>query len=503
MGKSSSKWENYVLTRGMKVLVKVKEIEQTHENKLKLIFCLLLFSFAVKSYGQVTMNSPAKTVQEDKKTLPFKDRWGFKTNAVDWILLLPNITAEFDLFNSPYKHYTVSLGVKGNWNSSQNYVPDIIYNLLDVRSEFRCYHRTAPRSYQRPDSLKISLFKRLKEDVFTWKHFHPRYWRAYYIGAYVDACNYTLKFGKEGRQGTAYGLGVSGGFGIPLYAYKKNYLDLEFGASVGMVYTKYDVFQRNPDSNYYPVIESKHKDFHFLPYPVVSELRVAFVYRFASIKGKYTQIDEAKREARLERKRLQILAADSINEMRLKVRHERELQRDSLIKVKEAEKLQKSALKDSLEQIRLFEKQAEKAVKDSIRAAAKLEKEQGKKLEEEVKSDSIADQSLQTIVEKMQTDSIPAKIEIIPIEEVPEKTDVKNDTLQMNDPLSSDSIKAEALLKRVSQEVEVTNMYSVLASIDLSEKQQPKQTLPYLQSFVCVRSLTEIKEKGATNEKFV
>lgn len=32
--------------------------------------------------------------------ISFKDRWGIKTNAVDWLLTIPNIGVEFDLGNT-------------------------------------------------------------------------------------------------------------------------------------------------------------------------------------------------------------------------------------------------------------------------------------------------------------------------------------------------------------------------------------------------------------------
>lgn len=557
MGNSSYCWENYVLKQRVGiVLAEAKKEKQNKPKRLRLIFCFFLFSFAISSYGQVSGQSRAKTVDKSESEVSFKSRWAFRTNAVDWILLLPNLTAEFDLFNSPFKHYTLSLGVKGNWNADQNYAPYIVYNLLDVRSEFRWYHRTSPRSYRRPDSLKINIFKRMKEDVFTWKRFHPRYWRAYYIGAYVDACNYSLKFGKEGRQGTAYGLGISGGFGIPLYAYKKNYLDLEFGASVGMVYTKYDVFQRDAESNCYPLVQNKQKDFHLVPYPVISELRVAFVYRFTSIKYKYSRVDEAKREARAQKKYLQSLAKDSINEMRLKMRQQRELQKDSIMQLKEKEKLQKEAMKDSLSQVRLLEKQAEESAKDSIRAAEKLQEKQSEKNKEnkelnkqktkknkeenkeqnkeknkknkKTKKNKVAEgpiegaiggtiggaiggstvtpkdpdsSSLQNLVDSMRNDSLPAKIEIVPIDKMPGRTKEKTDSLQTDtisvestspvdsiptgnsvpadttpaDTISTDSIQATVFIEE-REKTPLVSRHLILASVNACPQQSPIRT---------------------------
>lgn len=71
-----------------------------------------------------------KAVENKDSIMPFKSRWAFKTNAVEWLVLLPNVTAEFDLFGSPYKHYTLSLGIKGNWNTSQNYKPSIVLYII-------------------------------------------------------------------------------------------------------------------------------------------------------------------------------------------------------------------------------------------------------------------------------------------------------------------------------------------------------------------------------------
>ena len=165
------------------------------------------------------------------------------------------------------------------------------------------------------------VFQRLKEEVFTVKRFHPRYWRAYYWGVYADYANYNFKFGKRGMQGSALGLGVSGGFSIPLYGYRENFVDLELGASVGFVYTKYDAYRHDEESNCYPRLPEKSKGGHLVPFPVVSDLRVAFVYRFStSVKNKYKLIDYDKINARTEAKRQKQLRRDSISEARTKIK---------------------------------------------------------------------------------------------------------------------------------------------------------------------------------------
>lgn len=322
--------------------------------KVRLLFCLLFvfyFSSGVECYAQ--SSAMRKTAVEKKDSImPFKSRWAIRTNAVDWLMLLPNLTAEYDLFASPYKHYTLSLGIKGNWNTSQNYKPAIVYNLLDVRTEFRQYFRTTQRNYRRPKSEKISLYKRLKEEVFTKERLQPRLWRAYYWGIYADVADYTFKFGKQGITGSAYGLGLSGGFTVPLYGYRENFIDLELGASVGMVYTKYDAFRHDVESNCYPRLPQQSKAGHIVPFPVVSDLRVAFVYRFSvSAKNKYKLIDQDKINARTERRTLKKNLRDSISDVKHKEKELKDLEKYHKQKDKEKEDKQKKLQKDSLQQV--------------------------------------------------------------------------------------------------------------------------------------------------------
>lgn len=359
------------LVQGKPVSFICKHKKIWHISRIKLLFCVLFLFFSflgVECYAQSSMRK--KAVENKDSIMPFKSRWAFKTNAVEWLVLLPNVTAEFDLFGSPYKHYTLSLGIKGNWNTSQNYKPSIVYNLVDARMEFRKYFRTTQRNFHHLDSA--SFFQRMKEEVFTIKRFHPRYWRAYYWGVYADVANYNFKFGSTGMQGSAYGLGVSGGFSIPLYGYRQNFIDLELGASVGFVYTKYDAYKHDAESNCYPRLPEKSKGGHLVPFPVVSDLRVAFVYRFStSVKNKYKLIDYDKINARAEAKRQKQLRRDSISEARDRAKHLKELQKDSIRLAKEA----LDQIKDSL-------KRQDKLMKDSLEQVKKLEK---KNLKEEKK----------------------------------------------------------------------------------------------------------------------
>lgn len=385
---------NAFLVQGRQVLFIDKCVKKGKYSGIKILSCILfsLFFFSgVECYAQ-SSSIRKKAVENKDSIMPFKSRLAFKTNAVDWLVLLPNVTAEFDLFGSPYKHYTLSLGVKGNWSTSQNYKPSLVYNLFDVRAEVRKYFRTTQRNFHHLDSA--SFFQRLKEEVFTIKRFHPRYWRAYYWGVYADYANYNFKFGKRGMQGSALGLGVSGGYSIPLYGYRENFVDLELGASIGLVYTKYDAYRYDEESNCYPRLPEKSKGGHIVPFPVVSDLRVAFVYRFStSVKNKYKLIDYDKINARTEAKRQKQLRRDSISEARTKIKELKKLQKDSLnlakdslSQIKDSLKKQEKLMKDSLEQVRKLDKEQTSLMKDSLEQIQKLEKEQAKLMKDSLEN---------------------------------------------------------------------------------------------------------------------
>ena len=123
----------------------------------KLVVCFLI---------SITLNNTYAQVQRGKKDdakaelISFKDRWGIKTNAVDWLLTVPNIGVEFDLGNTIRNKRTIGANIKWNWNTSQKYTPSLIFNVFDARVEWRQYFRTRKRGGVTKDA---NLMTRLKE----------------------------------------------------------------------------------------------------------------------------------------------------------------------------------------------------------------------------------------------------------------------------------------------------------------------------------------------------
>lgn len=218
-------------------------------------------------------------------------RVAVRTNAFDWLFVIPNIGLEYRLTEDPYKYMTLGLNAKYNWNTwhatsgNVSYNPPSVYNLLDIRPEFRYYSR--------PFNSK-----------------NQKTWRAQYIGAYANYADYAFKLGEYGLRGhNTFGLGASLGYVLPLYEYKKGAIDVDLGFSVGLIFAKHDAFTHSMDGDYYTRLAEGEKYFSLtqsssrvLPYPIVSEVRVAFVWRRESLRY-HIQKDYAKEEEkqRLER----------------------------------------------------------------------------------------------------------------------------------------------------------------------------------------------------------
>lgn len=247
---------------------------------LKTVVICFLLSITVYQANAQAPKSKKDNAQAEQ--ISFKQRWGIKTNAVDWLLTVPNVGVEFDLGNTIRTKHTLNANLKWNWNTSHDYTPPILFNLFDARVEWRQYFRTRKRGGTTKDA---NLLKRLSETVFTTQRKNPRTNRAYYWGVYANAASYNFKIGKEGKQGTAYGAGLSLGYTAPLYGYKKGNIDLEMGGAIGLLYTSYDTYKHDAESDCYPVVSSKGG--HIVPFPVITDLRVAFVYRFMSVGDKY------------------------------------------------------------------------------------------------------------------------------------------------------------------------------------------------------------------------
>lgn len=282
------------------------DMDRINGNYIYKVLCLLCTMCIHSSVWAQTEATYADTARLNKERIGLWERLDFRTNAVDWGLTIPNVAVEYTLPNlyifkrskagdaNPKKDSlalitttrskrTIGLSIKWNWDTSHEISPPQVFNVFDARVEWRQYFRTRQRSsFTKKPNPKTWL----REHVFTTERRNPRDQRAYYWGIYAHGSTYSFKFAKEGKQGTAYGAGLSFGFSTPLYGYSTGYVDFELGGSVGLLYNSYDVYTHDPESNVYAFNPAKSKS-GIVPYPVITDLRVAFVYRFMSVAKKF------------------------------------------------------------------------------------------------------------------------------------------------------------------------------------------------------------------------
>ena len=230
--------------------------------------------------------------------LSFKDRIAIRTNVVDWVLTSPNFAFDYDIVSTAYDKQSVGVGLKYNWNTAHTYIPQRVYNLFDVRFDYRFYWRQQPfdnrenfyGDWEREWINSSKGFDKLRARANCFRAVEkPKTHISLFVGPYLSFSTFSFKLSaaKDGRQGLAVGAGLTGGVALPLYGYKNgSALDLEFGGSLGFHFATYDFYAVDFDNNEYP--KTGHRNL-FIPFP--SDVRLSLVYRFRSISKQHTEID--------------------------------------------------------------------------------------------------------------------------------------------------------------------------------------------------------------------
>ena len=261
---------------------------------MRLLLLFVLLGIAVPA---------CSAIEKDSLAVPFKDRVAIHTNTVGWLLMTPNLGVEYSFIQNDLKK--VSALVHGRYNpaSLKTYNPNYVYNIGGARAEVRWYYRTryVSQGEVKLDSLECAKYGRFKNfwNKLTTRSYsflareNPRRHRAFYLGPYLAFDKYTIKLSKTGYQGYAFGFGATAGYSFPLYQYKNgSAIDFEMGFSAGVAMSMNDMFNYNADVDCYEYAGSKA--FHFVPFPVVTDARVAFVYRMNSIREQLQGIDQKK-----------------------------------------------------------------------------------------------------------------------------------------------------------------------------------------------------------------
>lgn len=297
------------------------------------LFCTIILNHNLL---QAQSSREGQTQTKKEELLKGIDRWSFKTNALDWFLTIPNAGVEFDLSSSPYNRSTLSVSGRVNWNTWHKFAPPTVFNLWDVKPEYRYYWKPRPKGSR---SGKTAISALIEKD-------NPKEWRAYWLGFYTSYGGYGMKFTDLGWQGKQAGAGFTFGYGMPLYDWKeKGTIDVEFGVSLGCMFSDYENFSHNADGGFYSYVEGSHVDWHVLPFPVMSEIRVAFAYRTKSVKDKYSKIDNAKILERQEKKYQEQLEKEAEAEAKAIADKAKEDEKAAKAKAKEEKKASKAQTK--------------------------------------------------------------------------------------------------------------------------------------------------------------
>lgn len=346
-----------------------------------------LFSLFLLTLVAMDVSAQVRPLQrEQNDTVPFKDRVSIRTNMVDWVLMQPNIGFEFDLIGRDYSKWTIGGDVKGNWTTSNTYKTPAVFDVFGATLEVKRYYRT-----RKVDVKNETFFERIKR-MFSARRKKSHANKVFYWGGYASYGSYALKLGSEGKKGEYYSAGGSIGWGTSLYSYKSGAnIDLEIGGRVGILFTRYDVFRYDRESDCYPIIPEKGKPLHVKPYPVPVDIHVSLVYRFKSIKQKYSrpnfvrqhkmeELDAARKKKQARLSEIKDSLKNIKGSIKDSIKSKVFAKRDSLLQA-DTTGMTKKQLKERERLLKIEEKKAEKLSK----AANKKDKSKKEKAPKEKK----------------------------------------------------------------------------------------------------------------------
>ena len=349
----------------------------------------------------LSLNVSAHSVMDDGHhvdTLSLLERVSLHTNAVDWVIGIPNLAVEFDVKARNYNRWSFMAGVRYRPAMKNTFVMPVVYNIFEVSLEGRGYWRerratpTGIFSHHRMWYEKILSCRAMLPSHPTW---------VFYRGGYVAYTKYSflLKDAINGRQGQAIQAGFTWGFEKPLYQFSDgNSLDLDCGISVGFCMHKTDKYDVDQQNNAYGITEKAEK-WKFNPIPLPKDVHVSFVYRFGNypLQKRYrwrydadvqyrTVMDSLYSDA--ESRALQKYIADSIySVVYMDFRHVY----DSVLAVRTAEEkeLQIEQTRKEIETLKAESEQQGEALFEVEPGKAKKEKKsKGKKKKEEEKTEA-------------------------------------------------------------------------------------------------------------------
>lgn len=259
----------------------------------------MIFLFCMLSLQHLSGQNTDQRLDEGSAS--FKERIAIRTNVVDWVLTTPNIAFDYDVVNTPYDKKSVGIAFKYNWNTTHTYIPKQVYNLFDLRLDYRFYWRQQPYDerpaygdWERGWLKSAKGIDKLRARISCFRGAEtPKLDVSFFVGPYLSGSTFSIKLNPAdkalGKQGVVWGGGLTGGVAMPLYGYENgSALDLEIGGSVGWHFASFNLYSVDVESNCYHM-QGHHNKWTW--YPLLTDARVALVYRFRTIAKQHNEIN--------------------------------------------------------------------------------------------------------------------------------------------------------------------------------------------------------------------
>ena len=210
-------------------------------------------------------------------TLSMANRVAFRTNGVDWLMLVPNLGVEVDVKNNNWSRWSIGVSGRYNWTTSHTFKHPLVWDEQGVRLELRNYWRT-----RKIDGRAVKRHTRWYDKLFSQRRMEQRhplttYYRGYFVS--FDKYAYRFSFNEDGRRGKNILVGMSYGIVRPIYKFSDgSSIDVDFGISAGWGLESYSKFKYSREFDSY-LITSVNSRWKPMKYPVVNEIRAGFVYR--------------------------------------------------------------------------------------------------------------------------------------------------------------------------------------------------------------------------------
>lgn len=183
-------------------------------------------------------------------TMTTAERFSFHSNAIDWMLEMPNAQVEFDFGKTNWSNWSILVGGRISVPVWHKLNPYYVWNNKDAHVELRNY----------------------------WRNRNSRLSTVYYWGVRGAAGSYDVKLKHQGSKGSFIFGGFSLGLIKQLYGYPGgNSVDLELGITAGGAFATNTKYHRDAKGSY---VNDASNGRRFVTDPVINEVRAGLVYRF-------------------------------------------------------------------------------------------------------------------------------------------------------------------------------------------------------------------------------